>query len=183
MVIQPDIGSCYYYRMSYTILFHNHLRLIVLLVNFQVWVLSSINWAIDTKSVDLERLKTGNRDEYDKVLRTGFCHMLLNTKGYASIQPGSFPETFGFDKERMIILEDDLNCMISITALLAVTACVIKDRLKICEITFDNDEQRTKHCKTKADSIAGIVGENVKGCNTYNLKEVLFLICFSVPTF
>ena len=143
---------------------------------FQAWVLSSINWAVDTKFVDLERLKAGSKDEYDKVLRTGFCHMLLNTRSYATIQPGSFPETFGFDKERMISLEDDLNCMTSIAALLAVTACVTKDRLEICESTLDNDEQRVKHCKIKADNIAGIIGENVKDCNIYDMKEV-FLLC------
>lgn len=102
--------------------------------------------------------------------------MLLNSTSYATTQPGSFPETFGFDKERMISMEEDLNCMTSITALLTGTAYVIKERLKQWERAPENPEQREKHNKTKADGIAEIIGENVKDCKIYNLKEVFY--CF-----
>ena len=123
------------------------------------WILNSIKRSIAANYVDIDLLRAGNSTEFEKVLATGFCHLLLNSPNPATTKP----ETFRFDHKQLLSIAGEIECMIDTTVLMAGTAHIIgKHHLKreTQKEILDNIGKAIKDC-TSCDILNERFGQSL----------------------
>jgi hypothetical protein len=118
------------------------------------WISNSIQRSIAANFVDVDLLKAGNSTEFEKVLATGFCHMLLNSQNPTTIKP----ETFRLDRKQLLSIAGEIECMVDTTVLMTGTAHIIGNH-------FDRETQK---------EILDNIGKAIKDCSSCDVLNERF---------
>lgn len=114
-------------------------------------------------------LKGGNPVEFRKVLSAGFRGLITG-----EVLPKV--ETLDMDIERLNSWHDELDCAITIAAMLAGLTADTTSLLRSGKSTSDDRAEHVHNCSTQVLKIVKFVAENVRDCKLFDIVEVIFFL-------